>query len=229
MSKAGFDAFAESYDADLQRALSASGEGKEFFARGRIKWMLSRLRNRNEHPQTVLDFGCGTGSATMLLLEAGLLRQVGVDVSEKSIEVARATHPQLADCFHTVSGFNPVGEFDLAYTNGVFHHIPPAERLNSARYVWRALRPGGYFAFWENNPWNPGTRYVMSNCVFDHDAIPLTPPESRKLLRSADFEIVASDFLFIFPRALRWLRFMEPPLSALPLGGQYMVLCHKPA
>jgi SAM-dependent methyltransferase len=229
MSEAGFDAFAESYDADLQRALSASGEGKEFFARGRIEWMLARLAKRNDRPQSVLDFGCGTGSAAPLLLEAGLVRQVGVDVSEKSIEAARKTHPQLADRFHAVSSFRPGGEFDLAYTNGVFHHIPPAERLNSALYVWEALRPGGYFAFWENNPWNPGTRYVMSNCAFDHDAITLTPAESRKLLRLAGFEIVATDFLFIFPRALRWLRFLEPPLSALPLGGQYMVLCRKQA
>jgi hypothetical protein len=22
-------------------------------------------------------------------------------------------------------------------------------------YVYRSLRPGGLFAFWENNPWNP--------------------------------------------------------------------------
>ena len=229
MSEAGFDAFAESYDADLHRALSASGEGKEFFARGRIAWLTATMARRGEQPKSVLDFGCGTGSATPMLQDAGFVRLFGVDVSEKSIEVARATHPHLADCFRTVSEYKPDGDFDLAYTNGVFHHIPPAERLGSARYVWSALRPGGYFAFWENNPWNPGTRYVMSNCVFDHDAITLTPPESRKLLREAGFEIVATDFLFIFPHALRWFRFLEPALSSLPLGGQYMVLCRKPA
>ncbi len=229
MSKGGFDAFAESYDADLQRALSTSGEGKEYFARGRIEWQMARLGKLNEHPKSVLDFGCGTGSATPFLRGAGFVRQFGVDVSEKSIEVARETYPELAGCFHTVSKFKPSGEFDLAYTNGVFHHIPPAERLASARYVWKALRSGGYFAFWEDNPWNPGTLYVMSNCVLDHDAITLTPPESRRLLRSAGFEVVACDFLFIFPRALRWLRFLEPALSSLPLGGQYMALCLKPA
>jgi SAM-dependent methyltransferase len=229
MSKAGFDAFAKSYDADLQQALSASGEGKEFFARGRIEWLMTRLARRGVGPGSVLDFGCGTGSATPMLQEAGFVRLCGVDVSEKSIEVARATYPKLADCFRTVSEFKPDGDLDIAYTNGVFHHIPPPERLASARYVWSALRPGGYFAFWENNPWNPGTRYVMSNCVFDHDAITLTPPESRKLLRAAGFEIVATDFLFIFPHAFKWFRFLEPALSFLPLGGQYMVLCRKPA
>jgi len=38
-----------------------------------------------------------------------------------------------------------------------------------------------------NNPWNPGTRYVMSRCEFDEDAITLSPPQCRKLLRSSGF------------------------------------------
>ncbi len=228
MSKTGFDAFAESYDQDLQRALSASGEGKEYFARGRVEWLMRRLAGRRVHPQSVLDFGCGTGATTQLLQSMGVARQFGVDPSERSIQVAREMHPELKGCFSTLAEFKPAGEFALAYTNGVFHHIPPAERLASARYVWEALAPGGYFGFWENNPWNPGTRHVMSNCVFDHDAITLTPPESRKLLRSAGFEILECTFLFIFPRVLRGFRFLEPALSSLPLGGQYMVLGRKP-
>jgi hypothetical protein len=37
----------------------------------------------------------------------------------------------------------------------------------------------------ENNPWNPGTRYVMSRIPFDRDAIPLTPSAARHLLKRA--------------------------------------------
>ncbi len=81
------------------------------------------------------------------------------------------------------------------------------------------------FAFWENNPWNPGTRYIMSRVSFDANAITITPPEARRLLRAAGFAIVRTDTLFWFPRALRMLRPLEPLLSALPLGGQYLVLC----
>ncbi|MCS7034896.1 MAG: class I SAM-dependent methyltransferase, partial [Phycisphaerae bacterium] len=89
-------------------------------------------------------------------------------------------------------------------------------------------RPGGYFAFWENNPWNPGTRFIMSRCPFDDDAIPLSPLESRRRVRVAGFTVMRTDFLFIFPKVLGWLRWMERPLSRLPLGGQYQVLCRKP-
>jgi len=47
------------------------------------------------------------------------------------------------------------------------------------------------------------TRYVMSRCAFDEDAILISPREARALLMRAGFEIVRTDFRFIFPRALR--------------------------
>jgi len=49
----------------------------------------------------------------------------------------------------------------------------------------------------------------MSRCAFDRNAITLTPPEARRLLRSGGFEILRTDFRFIFPRALRALRKIE--------------------
>ena len=75
---------------------------------------------------------------------------------------------------------------DLAYCNGVFHHIPPAQRAEALALVNRALRAGGLFSFWENSPWSLATRYVMSRCAFDRDAIMLTPPEARSLLRKSE-------------------------------------------
>ena len=80
-------------------------------------------------------------------------------------------------------------------------------------------------AFWENNPWNPGTRYVMSRIPFDRDAITLTPPEARRMLQAGGFDILRTDFLFIFPRVFSWFRGVEPFLVQLPLGAQYQVLC----
>ena len=175
----------------------------------------------------MLDFGCGTGSATPHLVEElGVSRVVGVDVSSKSLEVARRNHGARAE-FRLIGEGGPEGEFDLAYTSGVFHHIPVGERALSVEYVFRALRRGGLYAFWENSPWNPGTRFVMSRCPFDKDAVMLSPPEARGLLRGGGFEIVRTDFLFIFPASLSFQRRLEPPLSRLPLGGQYLVLCRK--
>lgn len=117
---------------------------------------------------------------------------------------------------------------DLVYCNGVFHHISAGERPGAIEQVFKALKPGGLFALWENNPWNPVTRYAMSRVPFDRDAILVWPTQARRLLRSAGFEVLRTDFVFFFPAGLRKLRFLEPHLCKLPLGGQYLVLARKP-
>jgi hypothetical protein len=52
---------------------------------------------------------------------------------------------------------------------------------------------------------------------------------SRALLRNGGFEILRTDFQFIFPRALRAFRKIEDFVYRLPLGTQYQVLCRKVA
>lgn len=224
-----FDAYAASYDAALAEGLSASGEDKNYFARGRVAWLKRRLDQAGFNAQSVLDFGCGTGSSAPFLKELlGRPAIVGVDVSENSIREARRLHASEWTEFATLAERKPDGTFDLAFCNGVFHHIPVEQRAAAVNYVKASLRPGGLFALWENNPWNPGTRYVMSRIPFDRDAVTLTPPQGRQLVREAGFEILRTDFLFIFPRKLGWLRWLESRLARWPLGGQYQILCRKP-
>ncbi len=223
-----FDAYAARYDEALAAGLSVTGEDKEYYARGRMRWLGERLRALGAPaPATVLDFGCGLGASTPLFLDMlGAGQVVGVDVSEGLLERAREAFARESRArFATIDAHDAPASADLAFVNGVFHHIPVADRAEALRYVRRTLRPGGYFAFWENNPWNPGTRYIMSRVSFDENAITITPPEARRLLRAAGFEIVETRFLFIFPRLLRLFRPLERLVSRLPLGGQYMVLC----
>lgn len=175
-----------------------------------------------------MDFGCGTGASIPYLLDLiGLESVVGVDTSEKSLEVARRIQKSQRAQFFLFDRCEPRAQMDLAFSNGVFHHIPPEQRDAAINYVNRSLRPGGLFALWENNPWNPGARYVMSRIPFDRDAITLTPPEARDLCRAGGFEIVRTDFLFVFPRVLNWLRWIEPHIATLPFGAQYQILCRK--
>ncbi len=224
-----FDEFAGDYETALQQGLSVSGESKDFFAEQRVLWLKKCLQKRGVSPQSVLDFGCGTGSSTPFLLDSlGATKVIGVDVSPTSLQVARKAYDPAKSAFATLVDYNPKGEMDMAFCNGVFHHIPLADRSGAVEYVFRSVKSGGLFAFWENNPWNPGTRYIMSKIPFDKDAITLTPPEAKELLRKGGFEIMDTDFLFIFPKSLWFLRGLEPPLSSLPLGAQYLVLCRKP-
>ncbi|MEW6208837.1 MAG: class I SAM-dependent methyltransferase [Acidobacteriota bacterium] len=224
-----FDEYAASYDAALAQGLAVSGEDKNFFARGRVEWLRRCLAKIEARPQMVMDFGCGIGSAAPYLLETLEASEVvGVDVSEKSLAAARHLNRYARARFLSFDEYEPREEIDLAFCNGVFHHIPVEDRAAAVSYVYRSLRGGGLFALWENNPLNPGTRLVMSRIPFDKDAVTLASGEAKRLLREAGFEILRTDFLFIFPRILRGLRLIEPLVSRLPLGAQYQTLCRKP-
>ena len=227
---AAFDEYVQNYDEALQRGLSVSGEDKLAFAERRLRWLSRSLSEMGEHPTTVLDFGCGIGDSSDLTRSIlGVRTYVGVDTSRKAIEYADSKFSCEERRFTTPDRpIQEYGNFDLAHCNGVFHHILPGDRPGAADYVYRSLRPGGIFAFWENNPWNPGTRYVMSRIPFDRDAQTLSVIEASNLLSAAGFKILRRRFLFIFPRMLKHLRFLEPGLSALPIGAQYQVLCQRP-
>ncbi|HEY8794311.1 MAG TPA: class I SAM-dependent methyltransferase [Gemmatimonadaceae bacterium] len=227
MSNSDFDIYAQNYDEALALGLSFTGETKDYYAAGRVAWLAKRLAARKHAVRTVMDFGCGTGSGVPYLFDGLGARLVhGVDVSAASLETAREMHTRDGATFAMIE--ERIGAtFDLAFCNGVFHHIPVAERHGAAAYVHDALLRGGMFALWENNPWNLGTRYIMSRVPFDRDAIMMSPPETRRLLRDAGFDIVRTDYLFIFPHLLRALRPLERALSPFPLGGQYLVLARK--
>jgi len=225
---AEFDQFAENYDDCLNSALAASGENKEFFARERVRWLARCLQEFHQDCRSVLDYGCGVGDTTELLREVLKSESaVGLDVSTSSLERARRNHGTTCR-FLTFPEYAPDESVDVIYCNGVFHHIPPAERAASVSYIFRCLRPGGVFALWENNPWNPGTQYVMHRCDFDRDAVKISPRRAPRLIARAGLEILRTDYRFFFPRALKVLRPLEDSLSWLPLGGQYQVLARKP-
>src|SRR5438477_397084 len=81
----------------------------------------------------------------------GVTSVLGVDVSPKLLEVAQRTYGSELTRFVLLDHFQPASQLDLAFCNGVFHHIPPKDRAAAIHYVYRCLRPGGLFALWENN------------------------------------------------------------------------------
>jgi SAM-dependent methyltransferase len=227
--KIDFDSYADSYDRALAEGLAVSGESREYFAEGRVKWLARQLRAQKLDLSLVIDYGCGTGSTSPLLLEhlhAG--RVLGLDPSKRSLETAQRDFGAERLQFSLLDEYEPTGTVDLVYCNGVFHHIPLQDRSRTVQKLFRALRPGGLFSLWENNPWNPGTQYVMSRVSFDRDAIKLSALQSRKLVRSEGFHILQTDFVFFFPRLLKFLRPAEKFMSGFPLGAQYQILCRKP-
>jgi len=221
-----FDRFARSYEQDLAKSLAVTGENREFYAQKRIDWTAQCVTRLGHPVRRILDYGCGDGAnVPMLAARFQAEHTVGVDVSAESVAVARRQYSAPGLQFLALNEWVQDGFIDLAFTNGVFHHINPADRMVCLQAIRRALRPDGLLAFWENNPWNPGTQYVMSRCAFDEQAIKISPREAKKMLAAAGFTILRTDSLFYFPRQLSFLRSAEVWLHRLPLGGQYLVLC----
>ena len=217
------------YDAALAQALVVSGADNMYFVCGRLAWLAACLRQLGEHPTTMMDYGGSLGSAPPACLEGlGVTSVVGTDMTPRALDVARRADGSERARFLRCDHDQPNASLDLVYSHGVFHHLLPHARVAAVASVARALRPGGLWAFWENNPWHPGTRYVMRRMPFDRDAIPLTPPEARRLLQAGGLEILRTDFLFLFPPRLQWLRGLEARLTRWPLGAQYQVLCRRP-
>jgi SAM-dependent methyltransferase len=217
---------ADEYDEMLHRGLALAGEDKHYFIRGRVAELLRWVSPPSI--RRVLDLGCGVGHGTRALAESyPEASVVGVDASGPAIRVAQAQFGSPKLRFLTVDAFRPEADFDLCHMNGVLHHVKPEDRPGVLTTVKAALAPGGCFALFENNPWNPGTRLVMKRIPFDREAQTLSPRAARDLLIVNGFQIARTRFLFYFPRALSLLRVLEPRLARLPLGGQYLVLARQ--
>lgn len=229
MRQAEFDRYASSYDRDLAKSLAITGESRLFYAQKRIDWTVRCMKQLGAHAKRILDYGCGDGANAPLLaarFDAELV--LGADVSSESIAVARRSYESANLKFLSIADWTPDGSMDLAFTNGVFHHVHPGDRAACFDSIYKSLHPAGMFAFWENNPWNPGTQYVMSQCAFDENTVKISPRMASKLLTKANFKVLRTDSLFYFPRPLRFFRPLEAWLRTLPFGGQYLLLCQKP-
>lgn len=225
----GFDSYAAEYEEALARGVSLSGESSDYFASMRIELTKQVLQRFGFTPALAMDFGCGTGNSVPHLLETlECKRVIGVDPSVASLQIAAQKFPDPRVVWCVPENWTSDERADFAFCNGVFHHIPPDARLEAFRWIHSRLVEGGCFAYWENNPWNPGTRWVMSRIPFDRDAICLSVLESKRLIEQAGFRIRISRTAFYFPRLLKGLRVLEPWLSRLPLGAQYWILATKP-
>jgi ubiquinone/menaquinone biosynthesis C-methylase UbiE len=94
-----------------------------------------------------LDVCCGTGAGIRVLTPLCQGRITGVDFSSGMLAQARRAHPDAQWVRADVRALPFAEAFDLAVSFGALGHILPAERPTLFTGVYRALRPGGLFAF----------------------------------------------------------------------------------
>ncbi|CAN7296432.1 methyltransferase domain-containing protein [Phenylobacterium sp. LjRoot225] len=228
MKVAEFDKFAEEYLATHKSNLAVTGESPDYFARYKIVEIARRLGALGVTPKRVLDFGCGIGNSAPHLREAFPEAQItAVDVSEKSLSVARARFPGAAEFV----AYDPKGPppapaegYDLIFSACVFHHIEADEHEAIFRRLHERTAPGGRMAIFEHNPVNPVSRYIVATCPFDANAVLIPAGELARRQRKAGFAHVEVTYTGFFPGPLKALRPLEPMMARLPLGAQYYTL-----
>jgi ubiquinone/menaquinone biosynthesis C-methylase UbiE len=94
-----------------------------------------------------LDVCCGTGAGMQVLKPLCQGRITGVDFSEGMLAQARGAQPDATWVRADVRALPFAEEFDLAVSFGALGHFLPAEWPALFEGVYRALRPGGLFAF----------------------------------------------------------------------------------
>jgi SAM-dependent methyltransferase len=94
-----------------------------------------------------LDVCCGTGAGMRVLEPLCEGQVVGVDFSTGMLAQARSAHPDAEWVRADVRALPFAEGFDLAASFGALGHFLPGERPALFAHVYRALRPGGVFAF----------------------------------------------------------------------------------
>jgi SAM-dependent methyltransferase len=231
MTQQEFDAHARSYKDVLDESIGFSGEDSDYFAEYKIRDLsreLARSGTDTDAALRLLDFGCGVGTsmphARRYFAQAELL---GVDVSEESLDHARARHGELAKFLVLADGDLPAeaAALDGAYAMCVFHHVDEAVHVQLLSKIRSRIKPGGMMMVYEHNPFNPLTVRVVNNCPFDENAKLIRPSVMARCCQDAGFRDVKVQYRVFFPGVLKAFRFAEGLLSWLPLGGQYYVRC----
>lgn len=221
--KVEFDEYAENYQKILQEQLSFFDGNEGYFAEYKIEIIKKYIKNT---PKKILEYGCGVGRNLKYLIQHFQQSIIyAADISKKSLDIAKADNPSVQ--FFLLGEDTIVDKFDLVFVALVFHHIEPGLRSKVMEDISDLLQEGGNIFIFEHNPYNPITIYLVNTCAFDADAVLLKKRELIKLLIEAELSINTCRYTLFFPSVLKKLRFLEPMLGYLPLGGQYFISANK--
>ena len=99
----------------------------------------------------VISLGCGSGEDSEYLRSLETSQSIGVDISEKLIDIAKSNYPK---CDFKVMDMEKIdfsdSSFDFAYSSLAIHYIE--NWTNTFKEVYRILKPNSYFLFSCNHP-----------------------------------------------------------------------------
>jgi 2-polyprenyl-3-methyl-5-hydroxy-6-metoxy-1,4-benzoquinol methylase len=216
-----FDGVAANYRELVDHNVRVTGESSDYFAAYKAEYVARKIAPRAEG--RLLDYGCGVGLLSRHLKDRlGALRIDGFDVSKDSVSRVDADLRRQGTFSTSLSELGQA--YDVVVLCNVLHHVKPAGRRGVIREAASRLADGGKLVIFEHNPINPLTRWVVSQCSFDQDAILLPSRETQAYFRPNGLRLLWRDYIVFFPRWLGRFRPLEPSLAWCPLGAQYVVV-----
>jgi len=182
MTQLDFDHHSSSYNEDLNKGISFSGESHEYFGENRIAFLKEYLNLHLGEIKSIVEFGCGIGNNIQFLNQYFPNTHItGLDISVESLQIAEKRHASYANItYKTLQDADASINADLIFVNGVFHHIPHQNHPETHKKLHTMLNRGGNLCLFENNPFNPGARWVMKRIPFDRDAVMINPYQLKQ-------------------------------------------------
>lgn len=223
-----FDQYSKEYESLVENSVGFSNLSHSFFTTMKADLLIELVDLHNGSSEAkILDLGCGIG-LTDFHLKKTFKNLTGVDVSSKSIQMAKEHNPEVQ--YFEYSGQKLPFEdesFDFVFTINVMHHVNPDNWIPFLEEAKRVLKNGGKLIVFEHNPYNPLTLKAVKDCPFDEDAVLLKKGLLKNLFNSVNLTTIQSRYILFFPLKGKFFRKIEKLLAKLPLGAQYFCVAQK--
>lgn len=223
-----YDAIADCYQRTKQSPIRQYVENYSLFG------LLGELRGLD-----VLDLACGEGHYTRRIRERGARRVVGVDVSPRMIDLARAQEngtDTIEYRVHDAQDLPRLGAFDVVCAAYLLHYARDVGELRRmCQAIARQLSPGGRFVAINENPEQPESayagylRYGLSKTVAAprREGSPITYAmiSGRELFRFVVYHFERATYERVLAEAgfvdVRWHALQLDPEGGVRLGAEY--------
>ena len=103
--------------------------------------------------KTVLDLGCGFGEHCKLFVDLGAEKVVGIDISEKMLEIAQKenNHPKITYLQMPMENLAELAApFDIVVSSLALHYVEDFQEV--VKNIYRLLKKDGVFIFSQEHP-----------------------------------------------------------------------------
>ena len=103
--------------------------------------------------KTILDLGCGFGEHCKRFVESGAKKVIGIDISEKMLEIAKEENSDSKTTYinmpmENISQLNE--KFDIVVSSLAFHYVEDFSGV--VKNIYDMLNENGIFLFSQENP-----------------------------------------------------------------------------